>query len=157
MFLIGKVIKPFSYKGWIKVENLSDFPRFLMNEIVYIENKPFEIEQSKPGTKCLLVKLKEVNSEEQAKEITQKEIYSKARPELKESEFVCTDLLGKAVYFEGSVIGKVKEVYFYPNQQVLKIVKTDQTYFLLPFVKHYIDAVEESKISVLNLGELIWR
>lgn len=155
MFLIGKVIKPFSYKGWIKVENLSDFPRFLMHEIVYIENKPFEIEQSKPGTKCLLVKLKEVNSEEQAKEIAQKEIYSKARPELKESEFVCADLLGKAVYFEGSAIGKVKEVFFYPNQQVLKIEKLDKTYFLLPFVKHYIGAVEESKITVLNLGELI--
>lgn len=155
MFLIGKVIKPFSYKGWIKVENLSDFPRFLMNEIVYIENKPFEIEQSKPGTKCLLVKLKEVNSEEQAKEIAQKEIYSKARPELKKNEFVCADLLGKAVYFEGSEIGKVKEVFFYPNQQVLKIEKLDKTYFLLPFVKHYIGAVEESKITVLNLGELI--
>lgn len=157
MFLIGKVIKPFSYKGWIKVENLSDFPRFLMHEIIYIENKPFEIEQSKPGTKCLLVKLKEVNSEEEAKEIAQKEIYSKVRPELKESEFVCADLLGKAVYFESSVIGKVKEVFFYPNQQVLKIEKLDKTYFLLPFVKHYIGTVEESKITVLNLGELIWR
>ena len=157
MFLIGKVIKPFSYKGWIKVENLSDFPRFLMHEIVYIENKPFEIEQSKPGTKCLLIKLKEVNSEEDAKRIAQKEIYSKVRPELKDSEFVCVDLLGKAVYFESTQIGKVKEVYFYPNQQVLKIEKVDQTYFLLPFVKHYIDAVEESKITVLNLGELIWK
>lgn len=155
MFLIGKVIKPFSYKGWIKVENLSDFPRFLMQEIVYIENKSFEIEQSKPGTKCLLVKFKEVNSEEEAKQIVQKEIYSKVRPELKESEFVCADLLGKAVYFESSEIGKVKEVYFYPNQQVLKIEKFDKTYFLLPFVKHYIGAVEESKITVLNLGELI--
>lgn len=155
MFLIGKVIKPFSYKGWIKVENLSDFPRFLMHEIVYIENKPFEIEESKPGTKCLLVKLKEINSEEEAKEIAQKEIYSKVRPELKDSEFVCADLLNKAVYFEGHEIGKVKEVYFYPNQQVLKIEKVDKTYFLLPFVKHYINAVEESKIVVLNLGEVI--
>lgn len=157
MFLIGKVIKPFSYKGWIKVENLSDFPRFLMHEIVYIENKRFEIEQSKPGTKCLLVKLKEVNSEEEAKQITQKEIYSNVRPELKDSEFVCADLLSKTVCFEGQEIGKVKEVYFYPNQQVLKIEKADQTYFLLPFVKHYIDAVDENKITVLNLGELIWR
>ena len=157
MFLIGKVIKPFSYKGWIKVENLSDFPRFLMHEIVYIENKPFEIEESKPGTKCLLVKLKEINSEEEAKEIAQKEIYSKARPELKDSEFICADLLNKAVYFEGLEIGKVKEVYFYPNQQVLKIEKADKTYFLLPFVKHYIDAVDENKIIVLNLGEVIWR
>ncbi len=155
MFLIGKVIKPFSYKGWIKVENLSDFPRFLMHEIIYIENKPFEIEESKPGTKCLLVKLKEINSEEKAKEIAQKEIYSKARPELKESEFVCADLLGKAVYFEEQEIGKVKEVYFYPNQQVLKIEKTDKTYFLLPFVKHYIESVDENKIIVLNLGEVI--
>lgn len=155
MFLIGKVIKPFSYKGWIKVENLSDFPRFLMHEIVYIENKRFEIEQSKPGTKCLLVKLKEVNSEEEAKQIAQKEIYSNVRPELKDSEFVCADLLNKAVYFEGHKIGKVKEVYFYPNQQVLKIEKADQTYFLLPFVKHYIDAVDENKIVVLNLGEVI--
>lgn len=139
------------------MENLSDFPRFLIHEIVYIENKPFEIEQSKPGTKCLLVKFKEVNSEEEAKEIAQKEIYSKVRPELKESEFVCADLLSKAVYFEGLEIGKVKEVFFYPNQQVLKIEKADQTYFLLPFVKHYIGAVEERKITVLNLGELIWR
>ncbi len=155
MFLIGKVIKPFSYKGWIKVENLSDFPRFLMHEIVYIENKPFEIEQSKPGTKCLLVKLKEINSEEEAKKIAQKEIYSKARPELKESEFVCADLLCKVVYFEEQEIGKVKEVYFYPNQQVLKIEKTDKTYFLLPFVKHYIESVDENKIVVLNLGEVI--
>ena len=155
MFLIGKVIKPFSYKGWIKVENLSDFPRFLMHEIVYIENKPFEIEESKSGTKCLLVKLKEINSEEEAKKISQKEIYSKVRPELKDSEFVCADLLNKAVYFEGHEIGKVIEVYFYPNQQVLKIEKVDKTYFLLPFVKHYIDTVEESKIVVLNLGEVI--
>lgn len=157
MFLIGKVIKPFSYKGWIKVENLSDFPRFLMHEIVYIENKPFEIEQSKPGTKCLLIKLKEVNSEEDAKQIAQKEIYSKSRPELKECEFVCADLLCKAVYFEDHEIGKVKEVYFYPSQQVLKIERPDQTYFLLPFVKHYIAAVEESKITILNLSEIIWR
>lgn len=139
------------------MENLSDFPRFLMHEIVYIENKPFEIQESKPGAKCLLIKLKEVNSEEEAKQIAQKEIYSKARPELKESEFVCADLLSKAVYFEGLEIGKVKEVFFYPNQQVLKIEKLDKTYFLLPFVKHYIGAVEESKITVLNLGELIWR
>ncbi len=139
------------------MENLSDFPRFLMHEIVYIENKPFEIEESKPGTKCLLVKLKEINSEEQAKKLSQKEIYRKVRHELKDSEFVCADLLEKAVYFENQVIGKVKEVYFYPNQQVLKIEKLDKTYFLLPFVKHYIDAVEESKITVLNLGELIWK
>ncbi len=155
MFLIGKVIKPFSYKGWIKVENLSDFPRFLMHEIVYIENKPYEIQESRPGTKCLLVKLKEVNSEEEAKQITQKEIYSNVRPELKDSEYVCADLLGKVVCFENKVIGKVKEVYFYPSQQVLKIEKTDKTYFLLPFVKHYINAVEESNITILNLGELI--
>ncbi len=139
------------------MENLSDFPRFLMHEIVYIENKPFEIEQTKPGTKCLLVKLKEINSEEEAKQIAQKEIYSNVRPELKDSEFVCADLLNKVVYFEGHEIGKVKEVYFYPNQQVLKIEKADKTHLLLPFVKHYIDAVEESKIVVLNLGEVIWR
>ncbi len=155
MFLIGKVIKPFSYKGWIKVENLSDFPRFLMHDIVYIENKAYEIEQSKPGAKCLLVKLKEINSEGQAKQIAQKEIYSKSRPELKEREFVCADLLGKTVYFKNQEIGKVKEVYFYPNQQVLKIERANQTCFMLPFVKHYIDAVEESKITVLNLGEMI--
>lgn len=155
MFLIGKVIKPFSYKGWIKVENLSDFPRFLMHDIVYIENKTYEIEQSKPGAKCLLVKLKEINSEEQAKQIAQKEIYSKSRPELKEREFVCADLLGKTIYFNDQEIGKVKEVYFYPNQQVLKIERANQTCFMLPFVKHYIDAVEESKITVLNLGEMI--
>lgn len=128
-----------------------------MQEIVYIENIPFEIEQSKPGTKCLLVKLKEIDSEEEARKISQKEIYSNVRPELKDSEFVCADLFSKAVYFEGKEIGKVKEVYFYPNQQVLKIEKTDKAYFLLPFVKHYIDTVEESKITILNLGELIWR
>lgn len=157
MFLIGKVIKPFSYKGWVKVENLSDFPRFFVNSIVYIENKEFEIEQTKPGTKCLLVKLKEVNSEEQAKAISQKQIYSKVRPELKESEFVCADLLSKPVYFEDKQIGLVKEVYFYPSQQVLEIEKLDKTKFMLPFVLHFIKKVDADKIIVQNLGEVLWK
>lgn len=157
MFLIGKVIKPFSYKGWIKVENLSDFPRFLVNDIIYIENQPYEIEQTKPGTKCLLVKLKEVNTEEQAKAISQKIIYSEVRPELKDSEFVCADLLTKPVYFEDKPIGLVKEVYFYPSQQVLEIVRPDQTKFMLPFVLHFIKKVDADKIIVQNLGEVLWK
>lgn len=155
MFLIGKVIKPFSYKGWVKVENLSDFPRFLVNDIVYIENQPYEIEQTKPGTKCLLVKLKEVNTEEQAKAISQKLIYSEVRPKLKESEFVCADLLNKPVYFQDIQIGLVKEVYFYPNQQVLEIVRPAKTKFMLPFVSHFIKKVENNKIIVQNLGEVL--
>jgi 16S rRNA processing protein RimM len=76
--IIGRVLKPWSYRGEIKIEILTDFPdRFASLRKVYLgdDAKPFSVERAHLHGKFVLVKLEGVDSDKAAAKLRGQLIY----------------------------------------------------------------------------------
>lgn len=148
-------------KGEIKVMHYCDDKEcFYDISKVIIEEKAYEIEYVKFHKEQVILKLKGINSIEEAEKLKSKEIYAERSelPELSEGQFYIADLIGFKAYTDmGEYIGKVSDVIVSTASDLFQIEREDGKNTLVPNIPEFISeiSVDEKKIVVKPIEGLL--
>lgn len=135
--LIGKLGKTHGVHGEIDLQVYTDFPERLKHgKKVYLgeEKKPIILDTVRPANKVLLVSFDGYNSPEQARALTNLEVFVRTAevPPLPDGNFYHHELIGLRV-FEGEVyLGEITEILETGANDVLVVKQTDGPELLLP-------------------------
>ena len=162
---IGQIINTFGIKGEVKVFPLTDnINRFDDLEKVYIkakkDSKLYYIESIKYHKNMVLIKLKSINTPEQAELLKNAyiEIDRNQAIPLEEGEYFIADLIGLEVYTdEGKLLGKVDDIYNTGANDIYVVKDELGKQILLPGIKEVIKNVDldGEKITVHLIPGLI--
>ena len=139
----GKIVNTHSLYGELKVQPWSDTEDFLCDfDVVYIDEKPFEVEKARVHKNCVLLKLKGINNINTAEQYRNKLVcVDRDEVELDEDTYFIQDLEGLTVIdSEGTELGKLKEVISLPSNDVYVIRGTDE--YMIPAVEEFIVSVD---------------
>ena len=155
---IAKLGKSHGIKGWQKIHLLTDFPeQFKPGATFSSEKQNLTIE--KIDIKKGLVKIKGINTPEDAKKLTNRMLYTteeetKQNIKLKENEYFWFDIIGCDVFENGKKLGKVKDIeradvdylIIETNEELLK--EGFPKRFLIDFKRHTKDIdIQNKKIE----------
>ncbi len=157
-FEIGQIVNHFGIKGMVKVnsfaEDISIFES-LNSILLEKENKliPIEIEEVKYSKNQILLKIKGINTIEEAEKYRgcYLKIARKDAKQLPENTYFIADLIGLTVYTdEGILLGKVDDIYNSGANDIYVIKDEKGKQILLPAIKEVIKQVdiEQEKITV---------
>jgi 16S rRNA processing protein RimM len=156
-FYLGKVIKQHGYSGKLSIYFDTDEPEEYLNiEMVFINISgnlvPYFISELSLLNNKAVVSFADVNNDELARELVDKEIYLPLEllPILSGNKFYYHEVPGMMVEDkEFGKIGKVKAVLEYPNQAVLQVFH-DKKEVLIPINDQVIDTFdrEDNTITV---------
>lgn len=158
---IGQIVNVHGFKGMVKVYPLTDdMNRFKALKEVYVEENnqlvKYEVEDIKFLSNTVAVKLKGIDTEEQANRL--RNFYMKIDRKLavklpKDSYFIC-DLIDLEVYNEKDMfLGKIKDVLQTGSNDVY-VVQTNGKDILVPALKHVVKKVDlENKKIMVELPE----
>ncbi|MBI9102239.1 MAG: 16S rRNA processing protein RimM [Spirochaetales bacterium] len=155
--VIGRVRKTHGVKGHFKVISFSgEYKHFLGLKSITIRlkgrDKDYQVEEVKPFSSEVLMKLVGIDSPEVARSLATGEILvtqDLAAP-LKKGEVYQTDLIGCRLYHEGKEMGIVSSVFDGAQSDLLE-VKSGEDTFMIPYMKNYIGEVDTKagKIELL--------
>lgn len=121
-----------------------------LNVVKYRQNGPFDF-----------VKVEELNSPEEIKELKGQEIHAiKDDISLEKGMYFYSDLKGcEVVDKDNNILGTVKEVEEYPAQLTLRVGRKGKSDFFVPFVKQFIKSVdiENKRILIEIIEGLLWK
>jgi len=149
-FNIGKIVNTHGLKGDIKVYPLTDDPeRFNLLKSIRVFNnenieKVYELERSRVQKNVVILKIKGIDTIEQAellKNYTIKVLREEAL-ELSEDEFYISDIIGLSVYEKEEFIGELKDVIQTAANDVYIIKRENKRDLLLPVIKSCILKVD---------------
>jgi len=162
MYHIGKITNTHGIRGEVKIYNLSDFDRFLVNKEMYVnyrgEKKYFVIERVRNQKNILIVKFKGYDNINDILMYKGLDLYSDddASDELDEDTYHFDMLIGKDVYTDQDVyVGKVTTLIPVPQGHLLDILKTDGKKALVPFLNVFVLDVLEDKIIIKPIEGLL--
>ncbi len=154
--IIGRVLKPWSYRGEMKIEILTDFPdRFASLRQVYIgdDAKPFSVERARLHGKSALFKLQSVDTTQAAEKLRDQLVYV-AREDavpLAPSQHYLYELVGlRVVTTDGKLLGEVVDVLDTGANDVY-VVRDGVREILIPAIE---DVVREIAVE---RGEMVVR
>ncbi len=163
---IAKLGKSHGVRGWQKIHILSDFPeQFKPGSTFKSDREDLTIE--KIDLKKGLVKIKGIDTPEDAKKITNRQLYTTEEEtrdniKLKENEYFWFDIMGCDVYEEGKKLGRVKEIeradvdYLLINTDEELIKEGYPKRFMIDFKRHVKDVdVENKKIEASGAIEIL--
>ncbi len=154
---IGRIAGSFKTSGEVRVQILTDFPERFDELSSVILSKDGEredfcalVQGVRYHKSFAILKLDRASSPEEAKKLAGYFICIKKDElsSLPEGSFYLFELEGLSVYSQdGSYIGKVKEVYKLPAQDIL-VVKRGEEEILIPLLKEFISEIsrEEKRI-----------
>ena len=132
----GEIVTTHGVRGEVKVLPWLDCPDMLCEfDRCRLDGKEYVIEQCRVQKTCNLVKLKGIDTMEDAQKLRGKiiELY---REDIDDEVIFAAELIGVEVFCEGKQIGKIKEVLDYPGNSVY-VVKGQYEY-MIPAVKQFI-------------------
>lgn len=158
MYLIGRINSTFGIKGELKLKNLSDFDRFYKGAIVLLKDgTKLEVENVRSGKNFDIIKFKNYNDIDTSRQIANNDLYTDQEPYLEENEYTYKHIKNLKVFDQNNnLIGKVIDVLFLPNQEVLKILTNDDKKIMIPFVSNFILEVDNEKIIVKIIEGILW-
>jgi 16S rRNA processing protein RimM len=140
---LGHISGIHGVRGWVKIhsqteprEAIFEYQPWLLGDSL----EAVDIEQGKKHGKHLIALLKESSDREQAQSLVNRQIavYRDQFPELPETEFYWTDLVGLAVQLEnGTSLGVIRDMLATGANDVMVVQRTDQgeRELLIPFVQ----------------------
>jgi len=132
----GEIVNTHGIKGEIKVLPWMDNPEDLCEfDRCRIARKDYEIEQARVQKTCTLVKLKGVDTVEDAQLLRGKTVLL-YREDISDEVIFAAELIGMTVQCEGNEIGKITDVLDYPGNMVY-VVKGEKEY-MIPAVKAFV-------------------
>ncbi len=156
-FEIGHIDNTHALKGEMKVRNYSDNPkRFEELKSILVLNRgeyeEFDIENVRYQKDIVLLKLKGIDSIEQAEKLKGLSIYIKREDArtLDEGEYFIADLLGSEVYEGDTLIGTLEDIFTAGAADVYVIKRKGKDDLLLPALESIVleTDVENKKIKV---------
>lgn len=165
---IGQIVNTFGIKGMVKIKPFTDdIRRFDKLEIIYIESKKsrkeYEIEEVKYHKNMVLMKLKGIDTVEEAELLRQSYLLVDREKEepLEEGVYYIVDLLGLTVYTdEGQLLGKVDDIFNTGSNDIYVVKNELGKQILLPGIPDVLKDVDlgEGKITVhLIAGLELWK
>ena len=152
-FLLGKIFKLHGYKGEVNIYNNDNIHlNFSDIEFLYIQEDnneliPYFIEKIRKKKKhVLLVKLEDVNSENEAFKILKREVYIPNKF-LSEALKINTDKLILGFDVVDNILGKIGVVNFINDKisQKLIIVKNKEKEFFIPYHENFVLNIDLTK------------
>ena len=150
---LGKIVNTFGLKGELKVYPYVDYiPKV---KKVYIKDNLMEIERARNQKNILVIKLKGIDSIEEAEKLknTSIEMDRKDAPKLPKGTYYINDLIGFDVYTdENEFLGKLDDIFNTGANDVYQVGK-----ILLPAINDVIKQIDtdNKKIIVHLLKGLI--
>lgn len=132
----GEIVTTHGVRGEVKVLSWLDSPEMLCEfDRCRIEGKEYVMDAVRVQKTCNLVKLRGVDTMEDAQKLRGKtmELY---REDISDELIFASELVDVEVYADGARIGKIKEVLDYPGNSVY-VVQGEREY-LIPAVKEFI-------------------
>lgn len=132
----GEIVTTHGVRGEMKVLPWADGPEFLCDfDRVRISGVEYKVENCRVQKSCNLLKLKGVDTMEDAMKMRSKvvEIF---RCDAPKDVIFAAELIGISVHCEGVEIGKITDVLDYPGNKVY-VVKGEKEY-MIPAVKAFI-------------------
>ena len=144
----GEIVNTHGVRGEVKVLPWIDSPEDLCDfERCRISGKEYSMDQVRVQKSCNLVKLRGVDTMEEAQALRGKtlELY---REDIDDEVIFAAELIGVEVFTDGVCIGKIVDVLDYPGNSVY-VVKGQYEY-MIPAVKQFILAtdVDENRMEV---------
>ena len=144
----GEIVTTHGVRGEVKVLSWLDSPEMLCEfDRCRIEGKEYAMDAVRVQKTCNLVKLRGVDTMEDAQKLRGKtmELY---REDISDELIFAAELVDVEVFADGASIGKIKEVLDYPGNSVY-VVQGEREY-LIPAVKEFILStdLEKNKMQV---------
>ena len=139
----GEIVTTHGVRGEVKVLSWLDSPEMLCEfDRCRIEGKEYAMDAVRVQKTCNLVKLRGVDTVEDAQKLRGKtmELY---REDISDELIFASELVDVEVYADGESIGKIKEVLDYPGNSVY-VVQGEREY-LIPAVKEFILSTDLEK------------
>ena len=159
LITVGRVIKPFGLRGQIVIHPLTDFPeRFAPGAAILIEGQSFEISASQPHKGRWLLKLKGVDSPEQAEDLRDCALHvpeSDLHP-LPEGEYYRFQVIGLlAVTRDGDEVGRVTDVLETGGNDVY-LIKGSGGERLVPALPQFVSEIDlEAGRMIIEETEIV--
>ena len=132
----GEIVNTHGIKGEIKVLPWVDSPEDLVDfERCRIARKDYEIELCRVQKTCALMKLKGIDTVEDAQKLRGKTVLL-YREDIDDEVIFAAELINMEVFCNGEQIGVITEVLDYPGNSVY-VVKGEKSY-MIPAVKEFI-------------------
>jgi len=154
--IIGKISRPFGYKGEVKfISEISEFRKFrtLRVQLPRLGYKKLEVEYFKPaGGHTLIIKFAGIDSEELAGQLRGLNVYVEADelPPLRDEEFYFFELINFDVYDEnGSLIGKLDYIQSTPAHEIFVIKTQKGEELLIPVVKEFVKQIDKKNERII--------
>ncbi|MBR3848046.1 MAG: 16S rRNA processing protein RimM [Oscillospiraceae bacterium] len=139
----GKIVNTHSVYGELKVQPWSDTEDFLCDfDVIYIDEKPFEVERARVHKNCVLLKLSGINNINQAEQYRNKTVsVDRDEVELDDGTYFIADLEGLTVIdADGTELGRLREVITLPSNDVYVVKGKDE--YMIPAVEEFIVSVD---------------
>lgn len=154
----GKIVNTHALKGEIKVYSYTDNEDYILSlKNVYINNVKYTVQNSRFLKGMFTLKLKEVNSIDEAQNLVGNVIYRELLSQEKEveDEYFVKDLEGLNVYDEqNNLIGVLQEVFTTGANDVYGVKLVDGKQIYLPAIKQVIKSVDiKAKKMVVHIME----
>lgn len=138
----GQIVSSHGIHGEIKILPWADSPEFLLDfDTVYIDGKPFAVENSRVQKTCVLMKLKGVDTVEAATLLRTKVVrIDRTNAEPEDGAVFIADLIGcHCVDEDGNEFGILKDVLTMPSSDVYEIRGEHE--YLIPAVKEFVKEI----------------
>lgn len=161
-FEIGQIVNTSGLKGVMKVKPFTDdITKFSNLNTIYIlikkDLKEFEIEQARFSKNMVFLKLKGIDTVEQAEDY--RNLYLKIKRDkdekLEEDSYYIVDILGcKVITDEGRTLGNIADVFSTGSNDVYVVKDELGKQVLLPAIKDVIKKVDiKNKVITVHLLE----
>jgi 16S rRNA processing protein RimM len=158
---VGQIVNSYGIKGFLKVVPLVDNKeQFYSFKKLYMQNqKELDIEEIKFSKNLVLVKVKGIDTIEDAIKLKNLYLYAKREDiKLEEGAHFIVDLIGLEVYTEdGKLLGLLKEVLQPGANDVYVVENEDKKQILLPVIPDVVKNIDipNKKIIVHLINGLI--
>ena len=159
---VGQIVNTNGLKGLLKVNPFTDdITRFEKLKTILVEHKKelleFEIESVRYQKKQVLLKLKGIDTIEEAEKYREDYLKIKRNKEekLPENTYYIVDLIGLDIYTEGGeLLGKLDDIFSTGSNDVYVVKNSEGKQILLPAISDVIKNIDlEQKKIVVNLIE----
>ncbi len=159
---VGQIVNTNGLKGLLKINPFTDdITRFERLKTILVEHKKelleFEIESVRYQKKQVLLKLKGIDTIEEAEKYREDYLKIKRNKEekLPEDTYYIVDLIGLDIYTEnGELLGKLDDIFSTGSNDVYVVKNSEGKQILLPAISDVIKNIDlEQKKIVVNLIE----
>lgn len=150
---IGKIVKAVGTKGEVKIYNYSDkLDNYKEGNSIIVERESKTIERSRIQKNMIIVKLKGVDTRNEAEDLKEKNVYIRESElkELPKDTYYLKDLIGLDIVDQddNKKIGKLNNIIQNSSQDIYEILCNNDKVVLVPAVKEFVKEIDFEKRSI---------